>query len=1217
MRKSFPKGSRESTGEKKFPKKVLILGSGALKIGEAGEFDYSGSQAIKALKEEGIESVLVNPNIATIQTSKGLADKVYFLPVNASFVERVIKKERPDGVFLSFGGQTALNCGIELHKKGVFRKYGVQVLGTSVDTILDTEDRELFKERLSEIEIKTPLSFACLDKEEALKAADNIGYPVIIRAAFALGGKGSGFASNAGELDALLDTAFAFSSQVLVEESLKGWKEIEYEVVRDAYDNCITVCNMENFDPLGIHTGESIVVAPSQTLTNHEYHKLREIAIRVIRHLKIVGECNIQYALSPTSDDYRVIEVNARLSRSSALASKATGYPLAHVAAKLSLGYALSSLRNSVTKKTGAFFEPALDYIALKIPRWDLNKFRMVSKEITSEMKSVGEIMALGRSFEEVLQKGLRMLQVGLHGLVANEDVVIKSSEILEDIEHPTPKRIIVIAQAIREGLNGKCLGRKGEMICKRGRDGGVGDCWTVEKIAKISGIDKWFLDKIKNIVEMREKIASIARNGSNNPNVKVSESGKKAVLQDRELLLEAKKKGFSDKQIGFLLGIEARKVRDVRKKFGIVPYVKQIDTLAAEYPAETNYLYLTYHGDKHDVGFGSGRSGSGGGGGSRIGSMGSLFGKSGTFGKSGLSGGKKNSKIIVLGSGPYCIGSSVEFDWCGVNALSTCKKEGFQTIMINYNPETVSTDYDICDKLYFDELSIERMLDIYELENGDMEKGLCSNSKNLQVGKNCVRTIGSAAGKGLVAGVILSTGGQVPNNLALKLSKRGVKILGTSPESIDRAENRHKFSAMLDKLNVDQPKWKELSDLNEVFGFADEVGYPVLVRPSYVLSGAAMSVAYTREDLENFLNKAAKISKEAPVVVSKFETGAKEIEIDAVASNGVLVIYAISEHIENAGVHSGDATVVLPPQKLYIETIRRIKVIAKQIARELNISGPFNIQFLAKSNRVMVIECNLRASRSFPFASKVTGYNFIEIATGAMLEAGCGKDELSRSCLKISKHLKDLLAYRDYKTIDLDHVGVKAPQFSFPRLKGADPVLGVEMASTGEVACFGDDLHEAFLKAMLSTGFKLPQALKIGEGRRGILFSVGGVEAKADVLPVAKAFVEMEFKIYATEGTADFLSQNGIAVTKLYKISTGKEPNLMGALTRKEFDLIVNIPKHYSRVNVTDGYLIRRKSIDLNIPLITNVQVAKIVAEALQMYGEEDLKIKEWGEYF
>lgn len=1122
-------------------KKVLILGSGALKIGEAGEFDYSGSQAIKALKEERIESVLVNPNIATIQTSKNLADKVYFLPVNASFVERVIRKEKPDGIFLSFGGQTALNCGIELFKRGVFKKYGVKVLGTQVETILDTEDRELFKNRLEEIGIKMPLSFACLDKEEALKAAKKIGYPVIIRAAFALGGKGSGFASNAKELGSLLDTAFAFSPQVLVEESLKGWKEIEYEVVRDVFDNCITVCNMENFDPLGIHTGESIVVAPSQTLTNHEYHKLREIAIRVIRHLKIVGECNIQYALDPLSDDYRVIEVNARLSRSSALASKATGYPLAHIAAKLSLGYALSDLKNAVTKKTGAFFEPALDYIALKIPRWDLNKFRMVSKEITSEMKSVGEIMALGRSFEEVLQKGLRMLQVGLHGLTANDDVVIRSDEILEDIEHPTPKRVIVIAQAIREGLTGKELDR-----------------WTVEKIAKISGIDKWFLDKIKNIVEMREKIASAG----------VSR-GKKAILQDRELLLEAKKKGFSDKQIGFLLGIEAKEVREVRKKFGIVPYVKQIDTLAAEYPAETNYLYLTYHGDKHDVSFG----------------------------------GKRNSKVIILGSGPYCIGSSVEFDWCGVNALNTCKKEGFQTIMINYNPETVSTDYDICDKLYFDELSLERVLDIYELENGESPNGL-------------------------VAGVILSTGGQVPNNLALKLFKRGVKILGTEPASIDRAENRHKFSAMLDKLKIDQPKWKELSDLNEVFSFADEAGYPVLVRPSYVLSGAAMSVAYAREDLENFLNKAAKISKEAPVVVSKFETGAKEIEIDAVASNGTLVIYAISEHIENAGVHSGDATVVLPPQKLYIETIRRIKVIAKQIARELNISGPFNIQFLAKSNRVMVIECNLRASRSFPFASKVTGYNFIEIATGAMICAGCEKGELSKNGapgkkgalgkgLKISKHLKDLLSYRDYKTIDLDHVGVKAPQFSFPRLKGADPVLGVEMASTGEVACFGDDLHEAFLKAMLSVGFKLPQAIKVGGGRSGILFSVGGVEAKADILPVVKAFVEMEFKIYATEGTADFLTQNGIAVEKLYKISTGKEPNLMGALMHKELDLIINIPKHYSRNNVTDGYLIRRKSIDLNIPLITNVQVAKIVAEALQMYGEEDLKIKEWGEYF
>jgi len=1113
-------------------KKVLVLGSGALKIGEAGEFDYSGSQAIKALKEEGIQSVLVNPNIATIQTSEGLANQVYFLPVNADFVTRVIEKERPDGIFLAFGGQTALNCGIELWKRGVLKKFGVKVLGTSVETILDTEDRELFKEKLDEIGVKSARSQAALSVEEAIEAAEEIGYPVIIRAAFALGGKGSGFARNADELGPLLETAFAYSPQVLVEESLKGWKEIEYEVVRDSADNCVTVCNMENFDPLGIHTGESIVIAPSQTLTNYEYHKLREIAIRVIRHLGIVGECNIQYALDPESDDYRVIEVNARLSRSSALASKATGYPLAHIAAKLALGYTLPSLRNAVTRDTSAFFEPALDYVALKIPRWDLNKFRMVSKEISSEMKSVGEIMAIGRSFEEVLQKGLRMLQVGLHGITANEDVVIKSDEIKYDIEHPTPKRILVIAQAFREG-------------------------WTVEEIARISGIDPWFLGKIKNIIELRNKIQSDGK-----------KIGASAVLKNNELLLKAKKMGFADKQIGFLIGKEAWQVRDARKMAGVVPYVKQIDTLAAEYPAKTNYLYLTYHGNEHDIEFVSGRTG----------------------------------KVVVLGSGPYCIGSSVEFDWSSVNALQTCAREGLETIMINYNPETVSTDYDTCDKLYFDELSLERVLDIYELENGT--------------------NLGAVPSGELVNGVIVSTGGQVPNNLALKLHKRGVRILGTAPASIDRAENRHKFSEMLDKLNIDQPKWKELVNLKDVFGFADDVGYPVLVRPSYVLSGAAMSVAYTKEDLEQFLAKAAKISKDAPVVISKFETGAKEIEIDAVAHNGQLVIYAISEHIENAGVHSGDATIALPPQKLYIETIRRIKVITKKIAKELNISGPFNIQFLAKNNRVMVIECNLRASRSFPFASKVTGCNLIEIATGAMLTADANKPLKARKeGFKLSKKLTEKLNYRDYKTLDLDHVGVKAPQFSFPRLKGADPVLGVEMASTGEVATFGDDLHEAFLKSMIAVGFKFPKIAEknaVGEDvGGGVLFSIGGVEEKADLLPVAEAFAAMGFKIYGTEGTADFFNKNRIECEKLHKISTEKEPNLLTALIARKFELIINIPKHYSRSNVTDGYLIRRKSIDLNVPLITNVQVAKITAEALKEYKEEDLKIKAWKEYF
>ncbi len=1075
-------------------KKVLVLGSGALKIGEAGEFDYSGSQAIKALKEEGIKSVLVNPNIATIQTSEGMADKIYFLPVNAYFVEKVIAQEKPDGLFLSFGGQTALNCGVELFEKGILKKHNVKVLGTPVETIQKTEDRDLFNKELTKIGVHMPKSVACNTKKAAVEAADKIGFPLMIRAAFALGGKGSGFAYTQKQLDEMLDTAFAYSPQVLVEENLKGWKEIEYEVVRDAADNCITVCNMENFDPLGIHTGESIVVAPSQTLTDSEYHKLRELAIKVIRHLGVVGECNIQYALDPKSEDYRVIEVNARLSRSSALASKATGYPLAHVAAKLALGYTLPDLKNSVTKTTTACFEPALDYLALKIPRWDLNKFRKVSKEITSEMKSVGEIMALGRSFEEVAQKGLRMLQVGLHGLVANEDVRLEHKELEEDIVKPTPKRILVIAEALRKG-------------------------WSVEKIAKISGIDLWFLEKLKNIVDLASEV-------------------KKSKKMTAELMLEAKKKGFSDKQIGFIRGKEELEIRADRKRMRILPSIKQIDTLAAEYPANTNYLYVTYHGDKNDV------SASGG------------------------------NKVIVLGGGAYCIGSSVEFDWCCVNAVKTAQKEGYETIMINYNPETVSTDYDICDKLYFDELSLERVLDIYEFE------------------KN-------------VTGVVVSTGGQVPNTLAMKLNKANVKILGTDPKNIDRAEDRHKFSAMLDKLGVDQPRWKELAKVEDVYKFTGKEGYPVLVRPSYVLSGAAMSVAYDKEALDDFLGKAVKISREAPVVVSKFETGAKEIEVDAVAHKGQIVIYAISEHIENAGVHSGDATIVLPPQKLYLETIRRIKVITRKIAKELDISGPFNIQFLAKSNRVMVIECNLRSSRSFPFSSKVTGYNFIEIAMSAML---------SKSVGKVSKNGEELLAYRYYKTLDLDHVAVKAPQFSFPRLKGADPVSGVEMASTGEVGCFGEDLYEALLKAMISVGFSLP--------KKGVLFSVGGVGDKAEIMSAARRFQAMGFKIYATPGTADFFKENGVKADKVYKISTKQNPSVLDVMVKDEngssaVDLIVNIPNNYSSKTTTDGYLIRRRSVDLNIPLITNVQIAKILAEALEAYGIDDLKIKDVGGYF
>ncbi len=1061
-------------------RKVLVLGSGALKIGEAGEFDYSGSQAIKALKEEGIKSVLVNPNIATNQTSEGLADKVYFLPVNPYFVEKVIDKERPDGIFLAFGGQTALNCGVALEEKGVFKKYDLQVLGTPVKSIQLTEDRELFNKELQKINVSVPKSIACTTVNSALKAADKIGYPVIIRAAFALGGKGSGFANSAKQLKPMLETAFAYSPQVLVEENLKGWKEVEYEVVRDAEDNCITVCNMENFDPLGIHTGESIVVAPSQTLTNHEYHKLREIAIKVIRHLGIVGECNIQYALDPESDDYRVIEVNARLSRSSALASKATGYPLAHVAAKLALGYNLPELKNAVTGVTTACFEPALDYLALKIPRWDLDKFQMVSQQITSEMKSVGEIMALGRSFEEVMQKGLRMLFIGLHGLVANEKWQMSFKNLKKEISEPTPKRILAVAAALDAG-------------------------WTPKKINKLSGIDIWFLDKLKNIVDTKKKLETTK-------------------ILSEELLREAKKHGFSDRQIATLRGKTEMDIRKARKAKKITPAVKQIDTMAAEFPAKTNYLYLTYHGDKDDIEFG------------------------------------KKKKVIVLGSGAYCIGSSVEFDWCCVNALRTVANEGYETIMINYNPETVSTDYDTSDKLYFDELSLERVLDIYEKENPD--------------------------------GIILSTGGQIPNNLAMKLDKAKVKIMGTRPCDIDRAEDRNKFSAMLDRNKIDQPKWKELSKLSQVYKFAKQVGYPVLVRPSYVLSGAAMSVAHNEESLKKFLERASLISLDAPVVVSKFEVGAKEIEMDAVAHDGEIVIYAISEHVENAGVHSGDATIVLPPQKLYIETIRRVKVIAKKIAKELKITGPFNIQFLAKNNDVKVIECNLRASRSFPFASKVTGYNFIEIATKAML----GKAEPKE--------------YRDkyYRTLDLDHVGVKAPQFSFSRLKGADPVLGVEMASTGEVACFGHDLHEAFLKAMISVGFKMP--------KKNVLLSAGRIEDKTDLLRSARQLVKMGFNLYATAGTAKFLREHSIKCTTLHKASSKEKPNLLDYMARGKLDLVINIPKNYSRQETTDGYLIRRKAIDLNIPLITNAQVAEVIVDAIEKYGVEELEIEEWASY-
>ncbi len=1059
------------------PKRVLILGSGALKIGEAGEFDYSGSQAIKALKEEKIKTVLVNPNIATNQTSQELADKIYFLPVNPYFVAKIIAREKPDGLFLSFGGQTALNCGVALKNSGILEKYGVEVLGTPVETIEKTEDRELFNRALAEIDVKVPRSKACESVERGLNAAKAIGYPVIVRAAFALGGKGSGFANDEKELKKLLENAFAYSPQVLVEENLKGWKEVEYEVVRDAYDNCVTVCNMENFDPLGIHTGESIVVAPSQTLTSSEYHKLRELAIKTIKHLGIVGECNIQYALDPESEDYRVIEVNARLSRSSALASKATGYPLAHVAAKLALGYSLPELKNAVTKNTTACFEPALDYLALKIPRWDLDKFRKVSPQITTEMKSVGEIMALGRSFEEVMQKGLRMLQVGFYGLTGNERLGISAEKLKQEIEVPTPKRILAIVEAMHQG-------------------------WSVSKINRLSGIDKWFLDKVKNVVD--------------------TETDLKKKKLPRDLVLKAKKQGFSDMQIGICTDKKELTVRKLRKKMGVVPAIKQIDTMAAEWPANTNYLYLTYHGDKHDV--------------TRT----------------------TRKKAIVLGSGPYCIGSSVEFDWCCVTATKYLAKEKYETIMINYNPETVSTDYDICDKLYFDELSLERVLDIYEFEKP--------------------------------RGVIISTGGQIPNNLAVKLDRENVKILGTNPKDIDRAENRHKFSAMLDQLEIDQPRWKDFSRPEDAYRFAKDVEYPVLVRPSYVLSGAAMNVAQNEDELRSYLSKAARISTDAPVVISKFEKGAKEIEIDAVAAKGEVVIWAMAEHVEHAGVHSGDATIVLPPQKLYLETIKRIRQITKQIAKALNITGPFNIQFLARNNDIKVIECNLRASRSFPFSSKVTGYNFIELATQAMLGAS------PRTMKKVY-----------YRTLDIDHVGVKVPQFSFSRLKGADPVLGVEMASTGEVACFGDDVEEAFLKAMISVGFKMP--------KKNILLSIGRVEDKAEFIESAEKLRAMGYSLFATCGTADFLKKRGVVAHKLNKIGEGS-PDLDDYLKERSIDLVINIPRNYSHEEMTAGYQIRRRTIDLNIPLITNLQVARLMVKTMEKYEIEDLKIKGWDEY-
>ena len=1064
----------------KKPKKVLILGSGALKIGEGGEFDYSGSQAIRSLAEERIKVVLVNPNIATIQTSDYLADKVYFLPVTHAFVAKVIEKERPDGIMLSFGGQTALNCGIELWKRGTLKKFGVRVLGTPVEAIEYTEDRRLFDKKLKEIGLKTPTGIAVTGIEEGAKAARKIGYPVMTRVAFALGGRGSGISNDESELRENLAKAFSHTQQVLVEEYLEGWKEIEYEVVRDAEDNCITVCNMENFDPMGIHTGESIVVAPSQTLTNHEYHMLREISIKAIRHLGIIGECNIQFALNPGNSDYRIIEVNARLSRSSALASKATGYPLAFIAAKLALGYALTEIQNQITKRTAACFEPALDYVVVKIPRWDLKKFARVSKKIGSEMKSVGEVMAIGRSFEEALQKAARMLQIGMYGLVCNENYSFEDLE--KELANPTDERLFGITEALKKN-------------------------YSIDRIHELTKVDCWFLHKIRNVVELERKL-----------------KGKKLSKIPRGLFLEAKQAGFSDKQIAIFTGADELKARERRKALGIIPCVKQIDTLAAEYPAKTNYLYLTYNGSEDDLEFGEKEEYSG-------------------------------RKIIVLGSGSYCIGSSVEFDWCCVNAVLNLNRMGYSTIMINYNPETVSTDYNICDKLYFDELSFERVMDIYEKERP--------------------------------YGVIMSMGGQIPNNIALKCHKAGMRILGTSPEKIDTAENRYKFSKLLDRLGVDQPPWKELTGVKEAKEFAKKIGYPVLVRPSYVLSGAAMSVAFDEGDLEAYLKKASMVSPEYPVVISRFITNAKEIEMDAVARNGDVVVSAIVEHIENAGVHSGDATMVLPPQKTYIETIRKVRETGRRIAKALAITGPFNIQFIAKDNEIKVIECNLRASRSFPFVSKVSRVNFIDIAVKTMM----------------GRKIKN-----GKSTLDLNYVGVKAPQFSFFRLKGADPTLGVEMASTGEVACLGDDVHEAFLKAILSTGFALP--------RKNIMLSIGGDANRHRFLDAARKLDEMGFSIFATEHTSAFLTESGIRNTMLHKVHEKKEPNITSHITGGKIDLVISVPDSEKKAASESSYMLRRMAVDFSVPLLTNLQIADLFVNAISLKSLSDLKVKHWAEY-
>ena len=1069
-------------------KKVLLLGSGALKIGEAGEFDYSGSQAIKAMKDEGIETILINPNIATVQTSEGVADKIYYLPVTPYFVEQVIKKEQPQGILLAFGGQTALNCGVELYRTGILEKYNLKVLGTPVQAIMDTEDRELFNKKLDEIDVKTIKSHAVENLEDAVAAAKELGYPVIIRAAYALGGLGSGFCNNEEELVKLAEKSFTFSPQVLVEKSLKGWKEIEFEVVRDKYDNCVTICNMENFDPLGIHTGESIVVAPCQTLTNSELHKLRDIAIRIVRHIGIVGECNVQYAFDTESEDYRVIEINARLSRSSALASKATGYPLAFVAAKIGLGYGLFELKNSANGITPAFMEPSCDYIVCKMPRWDLSKFQGVSREIGSSMKSVGEIMSIGRTFEEVIQKGIRMIGQGAHGFVANKEIVVKDIE--KALNQPTDNRIFVISKAFNAG-------------------------YTVDQIHELTKIDRWFLEKLYNIIITGKELMALNS---------TEELG-------YDLLKKAKRQGFSDFQIARLVlkeltaqdsdqGLLA--IRKYRKGLGIVPVVKQIDTLGGEYPAKINYLYLSYSGDKHDIEFADDKK-----------------------------------SIIVLGSGAYRIGSSVEFDWCSVNALTTIQKCGWRGVMINYNPETVSTDYDMCDRLYFDELTFERVLDIHDLENPH--------------------------------GTVVSVGGQIPNNLALKLDANGVNILGTQAKYIDNAEDRHKFSSMLDELEIDQPKWKELSTMSDVYEFVDKVGFPVLVRPSYVLSGAAMNVCSNKVELEQFLNLAANVSKKHPVVVSEFIQNAKEIEFDAVANKGEVVAYAISEHIEFAGVHSGDATIQFPPQKLYIETARRIKKIARKIAQALQITGPFNIQFLAKDNAIKVIECNLRASRSFPFVSKVLKINFIELATKAMIG--------------------EPFEIPNKSAFDLDYVGIKASQFSFARLLKADPVLGVDMASTGEVGCLGDDTNEAVLKSMLSVGYRIPQ--------KNILLSTGDAKQKAELLDAAKLLAEKGYSLYATGGSWKYLVENNIPATRVYwPTEPSMEPQAMDMLTNKQIDMVVNIPKNLTQEELENGYKVRRAAVDFNIPLITNARLASAFINAFCNVPLEKIQIKSWDEY-